>query len=249
VENQVQSECSSWRGSLDIEDIVKNSKLDTNEICGVHKVELCCCGQSKEYPLCDKTHEIFNKETNSNIQPLIVRVEEEVEKKDSSTKENVNTESEVIVKRKSKNSFCAETRKSMVAEEDNTVVEQPNIIEENKPNEENSKKEENPKKEEVKKLPKPVNRKSITAIFTKEDVEKHCTKEDCWMIVKGNVYDVTTYFDFHPGGHQALMNFAGKDGTENVEFHSSKMMFLLDKYFYIGKLKKEPGSGGFCIIS
>jgi len=165
VENQVQSECSSWRGNLDIEDIVKNSKLDTNDICGVHKVALCCCGQSKEYPLCDKTHEIFNKETNSNIQPLVVRVEEEVETKDSSTKENVNTESEVIVKWKSKNSFYAETRKSMVAEEDNTVVEQPNIIEENKPNEENPKKE-------VKKLPKPVNRKSINAIFTKEDVEK-----------------------------------------------------------------------------
>jgi len=109
VENQVQSECSSWRGNLDIEDIVKNSKLDTNDICGVHKVALCCCGQSKEYPLCDKTHEIFNKETNSNIQPLVV--EEEIETKDSSTKENVNTESEVIVKRKSKKLVLCRNKK------------------------------------------------------------------------------------------------------------------------------------------
>jgi len=45
------------------------------------------------------------------------------------------------------------------------------------------------------------------------------------------------------------MNFAGKDGTENVEFHSSKMMFLLDKYFYIGKLQKDPSESGNCIIS
>lgn len=41
------------------------------------------------------------------------------------------------------------------------------------------------------------------------------------------------------GGHRALLKFAGKDGTENVQFHSSKMMKLLNNYFYIGKLYQE----------
>jgi cytochrome b involved in lipid metabolism len=67
------------------------------------------------------------------------------------------------------------------------------------------------------------------------------------MIIQGNVYDVTPYFDYHPGGHRALMNFAGKDGTENVEFHSPKMMELLDKYFYIGRL--EGTKDYSCVIS
>ena len=67
------------------------------------------------------------------------------------------------------------------------------------------------------------------------------------MIIRGGVYDVTPYFNFHPGGHQALLNFAGKDGTENIEFHSSKMLQLLDKYFYIGKL--EGTEDRSCIIS
>jgi len=97
-----------------------------------------------------------------------------------------------------------------------------------------------------KKLPKAVNKKEINAIFTAEEVAKHDKKDDCWMIINGSVYDVTSYFDYHPGGHQALMNFAGRDGTENVQYHSSNMMKLLEKYFYIGKL--EGAKQNSCVI-
>jgi len=95
---------------------------------------------------------------------------------------------------------------------------------------------------------KKVDKKKITAVFTEEEVAKHCTKDDCWMIIKGGVYDITTYFSEHPGGQRALLKFAGKDGTENVQFHSPKMMSILDSYFYVGKLAnfKDPNS---CTIS
>lgn len=83
--------------------------------------------------------------------------------------------------------------------------------------------------------------------FTEEEVAEHARKNDCWMIIKGKVYDVTPYIKIHPGGQSALMNFAGSDGTENVQFHSATMMKLLEKYFYVGNL--EGYQSGPCVIS
>jgi cytochrome b involved in lipid metabolism len=67
------------------------------------------------------------------------------------------------------------------------------------------------------------------------------------MIINGGVYDVTKYIDYHPGGHNAILKFAGKDGSENVQFHSEKMMRILDTYFYIGKLEGYKNAG--CLVS
>lgn len=48
----------------------------------------------------------------------------------------------------------------------------------------------------------------------RELLEKHATLDDCWCVIKGNVYCLTYYFDFHPGGVDILFDHcAGKDGT------------------------------------
>ncbi len=55
----------------------------------------------------------------------------------------------------------------------------------------------------------------------------------------------------HPGGRGALLSFAGKDGTENVQYHSPKMLEILNSRYFIGTLPKEEGGGGGdrgCII-
>ncbi|XP_017043074.1 cytochrome b5 [Drosophila ficusphila] len=36
----------------------------------------------------------------------------------------------------------------------------------------------------------------------------------CWLIIKGNVYDVTKFLSEHPGGSEALLEYAGKDATK-----------------------------------
>ena len=35
---------------------------------------------------------------------------------------------------------------------------------------------------------------------TLEEVAKHKTKEDCWIVVQGIIYNATTYLENHPGG-------------------------------------------------
>lgn len=42
-------------------------------------------------------------------------------------------------------------------------------------------------------------------------------RTDCWIAVKGQVYDVTPYLQEHPGGVAAIVMNAGKDATEDFE--------------------------------
>lgn len=53
-----------------------------------------------------------------------------------------------------------------------------------------------------------------TIEVTPEDLAKHDKEEDCWVALKGNVYNVTTYLHYHPGGVEELMRGAGRDATE-----------------------------------
>jgi len=78
-------------------------------------------------------------------------------------------------------------------------------------------------------------------VYTANEVAKHNKRGDCWIIFNQMVYDVSDYFEDHPGGPTALLNFAGKDGTANLEFHSASMMTIAARYC-IGRLDtyKDP---------
>jgi cytochrome b involved in lipid metabolism len=52
--------------------------------------------------------------------------------------------------------------------------------------------------------------------YTLDEVALHNTKEDCWMVLSGKVYDVTAMVDRHPGG-DTLVEGCGKDATEMFE--------------------------------
>lgn len=46
--------------------------------------------------------------------------------------------------------------------------------------------------------------------FTREEIEKHNAKDDCWLVINGNVYDSTSVLSWHPGGSATLLANAGK---------------------------------------
>uniref|UniRef100_A0A673MLZ2 Cytochrome b5 reductase 4-like n=1 Tax=Sinocyclocheilus rhinocerous TaxID=307959 RepID=A0A673MLZ2_9TELE len=48
---------------------------------------------------------------------------------------------------------------------------------------------------------------------TEEELKKHNTRNDCWTCIRGMVYNVSAYMDFHPGGEE-LMRAAGIDSTD-----------------------------------
>ncbi len=45
------------------------------------------------------------------------------------------------------------------------------------------------------------------------EVKKHTTKDDCWVVLNGKVYDLSTFHPEHPGGSRLITNNAGKDAT------------------------------------
>uniref|UniRef100_A0A674H6P4 Cytochrome b5 reductase 4 n=1 Tax=Taeniopygia guttata TaxID=59729 RepID=A0A674H6P4_TAEGU len=49
---------------------------------------------------------------------------------------------------------------------------------------------------------------------TEDELSKHNRKEDCWICIRGFVYNVTPYMEYHPGGEDELMKAAGTDGTD-----------------------------------
>ncbi len=48
--------------------------------------------------------------------------------------------------------------------------------------------------------------------YTVEEVSLHSTGTDCWTIVGGSVYNITSYVPVHPGGDE-ILRACGTDGT------------------------------------
>eukprot|EP01122_Echinamoeba_exundans_P012860 TRINITY_DN54_c2_g1_i1.p1 TRINITY_DN54_c2_g1~~TRINITY_DN54_c2_g1_i1.p1 ORF type:complete len:528 (+),score=134.02 TRINITY_DN54_c2_g1_i1:103-1686(+) len=78
-----------------------------------------------------------------------------------------------------------------------------------------------------------------TRSFSAEEVAKHNKASDCWVVVKGKVYDVTKFLEEHPGGKKILLNASGADATAKFDqYHGSD---VLERYanLCIGNLAVE----------
>merc|ERR1711870_198098 len=64
--------------------------------------------------------------------------------------------------------------------------------------------------------------------YTLEEVAKHTVKGDCWVVVAGQVLNVSNFLSQHPGGELAILTFAGKDATE--EFNMIHPPDVIGKY-------------------
>ncbi|XP_063403190.1 cytochrome b5 reductase 4-like isoform X1 [Mytilus trossulus] len=80
--------------------------------------------------------------------------------------------------------------------------------------------------------------KGSTMDISVEELTKHNKQEDAWIAIRGKVYNVTPYMEYHPGGIEELMRGAGLDGTQLFDEVHKWVNFesMLEKC-YIGKLK------------
>lgn len=49
--------------------------------------------------------------------------------------------------------------------------------------------------------------------YSLTEVSTHNTANNCWMVIRGDVYDVTSYIPMHPGG-QEIIRGCGMDATQ-----------------------------------
>lgn len=53
--------------------------------------------------------------------------------------------------------------------------------------------------------------------YTYEEVQQHRSADSCWVVLYGNVYDVTSFLPSHPGGSKIILQLAGTDATEEYD--------------------------------
>jgi cytochrome-b5 reductase len=77
-------------------------------------------------------------------------------------------------------------------------------------------------------------------VYGLEEVSKHTSKTDLWIVVWNHVYNVTEYQEDHPGGKEFLLENAGTDATTAYEDigHSTDAREILENY-RIGKVTDD----------
>lgn len=79
----------------------------------------------------------------------------------------------------------------------------------------------------------------MSQTYTREEVAKHNTETDLWVVIDSKVYDLSKFTKFHPGGVSVLLDYAGKDATR--VFYDLHRVDVLKKYqrFVIGIIGGE----------
>ncbi|KAI1135352.1 FMN-dependent dehydrogenase-domain-containing protein [Hypoxylon sp. FL0543] len=95
----------------------------------------------------------------------------------------------------------------------------------------------------------------MARVWKLAEVSKHNSEGSCWMVLHGNVYDITTFIPRHPGGRSILLKNAGQDASaafdsvhpvEILEEHLTPGQFLgtIDPGDYIEGGKKRKSEHG-----
>jgi L-lactate dehydrogenase (cytochrome) len=73
--------------------------------------------------------------------------------------------------------------------------------------------------------------------YTLNDVKQHNQKNDCWIVIKNKVYDVTEFLSEHPGGSGIILSVSGNDATEFFdELHRPEILEEYGNDYIIGHI-------------
>lgn len=92
-----------------------------------------------------------------------------------------------------------------------------------------------------------------TLALNMQEISKHNKPSDCFLLISGKVYNITSFFGSHPGGNSVMSATCGTDATvaymtqdpnakssRNRSAHSSGATSMLTDY-YIGDLNQTIG--------
>ncbi|KAL3232484.1 Cytochrome b5 [Nakaseomyces bracarensis] len=80
----------------------------------------------------------------------------------------------------------------------------------------------------------------MSEVYTYKQVSEHNKEGDCWIIIDGNVYDVSKFLDEHPGGDEIIFEHRGNDATGDfVDIGHSDDALKILKTLKIGTVDKN----------
>lgn len=71
---------------------------------------------------------------------------------------------------------------------------------------------------------------------TRAEVAEHASFDDCWIIIRRKVYDISAWKDRHPGGPFVARMYAGKDATAEFGDYHSPQAYRHMANFCVGNL-------------
>ncbi|OAR02648.1 hypothetical protein LLEC1_04433, partial [Akanthomyces lecanii] len=81
----------------------------------------------------------------------------------------------------------------------------------------------------------------MSKTFTVSDVASHNKADNLYIIVDGDVYDVTKFQDDHPGGKKILQRVGGKDASKQFwKYHNEGILKKWHGRLHVGSLDTKP---------
>lgn len=73
------------------------------------------------------------------------------------------------------------------------------------------------------------------AAVHRDEVAKHNTAEDCWVVLNGQAYDLSSFMSEHPGGAGIIMKYAGRDASKAFNpLHPKDIVNTLPRAMQLG---------------
>lgn len=82
----------------------------------------------------------------------------------------------------------------------------------------------------------PIEQSDATPKYRLDEISLHDRLEDCWMVIEGQVHDLSAYVPRHPAADEVLEIWCGRDATEGMRTkdrgrdHSARAWRMLDRY-------------------
>uniref|UniRef100_A0A8C5L7L8 Cytochrome b5 heme-binding domain-containing protein n=1 Tax=Jaculus jaculus TaxID=51337 RepID=A0A8C5L7L8_JACJA len=75
-----------------------------------------------------------------------------------------------------------------------------------------------------------------------KELRKHNRKDDCWICIRGFMYNVSPYMEYHPGGEEELMRAAGSDAGTDLfdQVHHWVNYESMLKECLVGRMEVKP---------